>query len=32
VGWGDGLGVGDGNAVKFGCGDCCAPVNEYINF
>ena len=26
-GWGDALGVWDGNAVKFGCDDCCTPIN-----
>ena len=29
TGWGvgDALRVWDGNAVKFGCDDCCAPIN-----
>ena len=29
TGWGmgDGLGVWDGNAVKFGCDDCCTSIN-----
>ena len=26
-GWGDALRVWDGNAVKFGCDDCCTPIN-----
>ena len=26
-GWGDALRVSDGNAVKFGCDDCCTPRN-----
>ena len=26
-GWGDALRVWDGNAIKYGCDDCCAPIN-----
>ena len=26
-GWGDGLGVWDGNAIKLACDDCCTTVN-----
>ena len=26
-GWGDVLKVWDGHAVKFGCNDCCTPIN-----
>ena len=26
-GWGDGLGVWDGNTIKLGCGDCCTTIN-----
>ena len=26
-GWGDALRVWDGNAVKFGCDDCCTTIN-----
>ena len=26
-GWGNTLRVWDGNAVKFGCSDCCTPIN-----
>ena len=26
-GWGDALRVWVGKAVKFGCGDCCTPIN-----
>ena len=26
-GWGDALRVWDGNAIKFGCDDCCTPIN-----
>ena len=26
-GWEDTLGVWDGNPVKFGCDDCCTPIN-----
>ena len=26
-GWGDAMKVWDGNAVKFGCDDCCIPIN-----
>ena len=25
--WGDVLGVWDGNAMKFGCDDCCTTIN-----
>ena len=25
--WGDALWVWDGNAIKFGCDDCCTPIN-----
>ena len=29
TGWGmgDALSVWDGNAIKFGCDDCCTPIN-----
>ena len=27
VGWGDVLGVWDGNAIKFGCDDHCTTIN-----
>ena len=26
-GWGDALGVWDGNAIKYGCDDCCITIN-----
>ena len=26
-GWGDALRVWDGSAIKFGCDDCCTPIN-----
>ena len=26
-GWGDALRFWNGNAVKFGCDDCCTPIN-----
>ena len=26
-GWGDALGVWDGNAIKFGCDECYTPIN-----
>ena len=26
-GWGYALRVWDGNAIKFGCDDCCTPIN-----
>ena len=26
-GWGDGLRVWDGNAIKLGCDDCCTTIN-----
>ena len=26
-GWGDALRIWDGNTVKFGCDDCCIPIN-----
>ena len=26
-GWGEGMRVWDGNAVKFGCDNCCTPTN-----
>ena len=26
-GWGDALWVWDRNAVKFGCDECCTPIN-----
>ena len=26
-GWGDALRVWDGNAIKFGCDDCCTTIN-----
>ena len=26
-GWGDSLGVWDGNAIKLGCDDCCEIIN-----
>ena len=26
-GWGDALGVGDGNAINLGCDDCCTTIN-----
>ena len=31
--WGDVLGVWDGNSIKFGCDDCCIPINviKFIN-
>ena len=25
--WGDAPKVWDGNAIKFGCDDCCTPIN-----
>ena len=25
--WGDALKVGDGNAIKFSCDDCCTTIN-----
>ena len=25
--WGNALRVWDGNAIKFGCDDCCTPIN-----
>ena len=33
VGQGDAQRVWDGNAVKFGCDDCCTPINviKFIN-
>ena len=27
-GWGDTVRVWDRNAVKFGCDDCCTPINK----
>ena len=27
VGWGDGLEIWDGNAIKSGCGDHCTTIN-----
>ena len=33
AGWGDEMRVWDGKAVKFGCDDCCTPINvtHFIN-
>ena len=28
VGWGDALGVGDGNAIKYGCDDHCNTIKK----
>ena len=28
--WGDALRVWDGNAIKFGCDNCCTPINVII--
>ena len=27
AGWGDALRVWDGNAIQFGCDDCCITIN-----
>ena len=29
-GWGDGLKVWDGNAIKLGCDDHCTTINKFI--